>query len=328
MSTPNTIKKISLPVQEHLPEFNKFFKEQMRTDVPLLNIILRYITQRKGKQVRPTIVFLSAELCGGVSRRSYVGATMIELLHTATLVHDDVVDHASERRGLPSINAAWNNKISVLIGDFLLAKGLLTSVTNTEYDFLNATSKAVQRMSEGELLSIEKSRSLDVDEEIYFRIISDKTASLMSSCSEIGALSACNDPEKVGALARYGEMVGIAFQIRDDIFDYVSKSTTIGKPVGNDLKEKKLTLPLVYAFSEAPAKEVRLIKKMIKSGKLKKKDIKEIISFVEDYGGIEYAIDKSREYSAKAVDSLKLFDDSEAKESLKAFAEFVVMRHS
>ena len=227
----------------------------MRTKVPLLELIIRYITKKKGKQVRPALVFLSAELCGGINNRSYIGAALVELLHTATLVHDDVVDEAKKRRGLPSINAAWTNKIAVLIGDYLLAKGLLIAIENEEFTFLKATSRTVRRMSEGELLQIQKSKEILLDEDIYFKIISDKTASLMASCCEIGAISATEDTEIHAVLRNFGELIGIAFQIKDDIFDYVSKSSILGKPVGNDLKEKKFTLPLIFSISKVPEKQ-------------------------------------------------------------------------
>ncbi|KXK56913.1 MAG: Polyprenyl diphosphate synthase [Chlorobi bacterium OLB7] len=248
---------ISRPIEPHLKEFRKFFRESMNSKMLLLDTVVRYILRQKGKQVRPILVLLSAEVAGGTTRRAYVGATMVELLHTATLVHDDVVDEADERRGFPSINAVWKNKVAVLVGDYLLSRGLLVAVENKEYEFLGVTSEAVRRMSEGELLQIQKSRKLDIKEEEYFKIISDKTASLISTCCELGARSATDDPAAHHALRTYGEMVGIAFQIRDDIFDYVSTDAAIGKPTGNDLKEKKLTLPLIYSMNNAPRKEAK-----------------------------------------------------------------------
>ncbi len=321
------IKDIGKPVSEHISEFNKYFKSMMKSDVALLNLILKYITRKSGKQVRPTVLLLAAEMCGKANQRSYVGAAMVELLHTATLIHDDVVDDAKERRGIASINAEWNNKISVLIGDFLLSRGLLSAIDGDEFQFLKATSKAVKRMSEGELLSIQKSKDLEVDEEIYFKIISDKTASLMAACCEIGAISACDNEEYHQALCQYGENVGIAFQIRDDIFDYVSKSITIGKPVGNDLKEKKITLPLIHAFSKSDKKEIKKISKLIKSGNMKRKDINYIIDYVNRSNGIEYAREKAIEYSNAAKQSISIFPDSIAKESLLKFADFVIGRN-
>jgi octaprenyl-diphosphate synthase len=251
------IKEISKPIEGHLKEFNKYFKDTMKSNVALLDIIISYMTRKRGKQVRPAMVFLSAELCGGVNQRTYIGASMIELLHTATLVHDDVVDNSDKRRGLATINAEWNNKIAVLIGDFLLAKGLLAATANTEFGFLHATSDAVKRMSEGELLQIQKSNEIDLEEETYFRIISDKTASLLSAACKVGSLSATDNVEKHELMYQYGENVGLAFQIRDDIFDYTGDATKIGKPVGNDLKEKKITLPLLYSFRQVSKSEAK-----------------------------------------------------------------------
>lgn len=321
-----TIKDIARPVSDHLEEFNKYFRESMKSDVSLLNLIVGYMTKKKGKRVRPLMVFLSSELCGGVNDRSYTGAAMVELLHNATLIHDDVVDEASERRGMASINATWNNKIAVLIGDYLLAKGLLAAVDNEEYHFLKALSDAVKRMSEGELLQIQKSKDYDTDDDIYYRIIADKTASLLSSCCEIGAAAASDDKEIHRKLRNYGEHIGIAFQIRDDIFDYQSTGSLIGKPVGNDLKEKKMTLPLIYSLKQAGNSERKSIIGMMKKDRIRRKNIKEIISFVKAQGGLEYAEKAAREYSDKAISFLADFEESEAKESLKNFASFVIDR--
>ncbi len=320
------LKDIGKPVQEHLDEFNDFFKDSMKSDVSLLNLIIDYVLKKKGKRVRPTLVFLSAEISGSVSHRSYIGASMVELLHTATLIHDDVVDEASERRGMASINASWNNKIAILIGDYLLAKGLLSAIDDDEFYFLKILATAVRRMSEGELLQIRKSWDFDTDEDTYFRIISDKTASLMASCCEIGSYSASDNPEYHRALRNYGENVGLAFQIRDDIFDYISKGFTIGKPVGNDLREKKLTLPLIYALQQADKKDGKKIKGMIKKGKLSKDIINHIVDFVKLNGGIDYAEKSAKELYGKAVKELEIFEDNEAKESLVNFAKFVVER--
>lgn len=322
------INEISKPVKQFLPEFNKYFKSLLQTDVALLNLIIKYMTQKTGKQVRPLIVLLSAEACGGINQRAFVAGAMVELLHTATLIHDDVVDAAKERRGIASINATWNNKIAILVGDFLLSKGLLTSVDSSEFDFLKVTSDAVKRISEGELLSIEKSRTLRVSEEDYFNITSGKTASLISACAEMGAIAANQTKEVRKALAEYGELVGIAFQIRDDIFDYTSSSFAIGKPVGNDLKEKKITLPLIYSLNNCSKDERKEIIKIIKNGNLRKKHIKDIIEFAQKRGGIDFASKMAIEYSEKAVDKLSILPDSGAKESLKAFARFVVERES
>ncbi len=321
-----TLEEIKAPIETHFNEFNTFFKEYLKSDVALLDLIIGYITRKKGKQVRPLLVLLSAELCGGVNKKTYVGAAMVELLHTATLVHDDVVDKASIRRGIATINAEWNNKIAVLIGDFLLAKGLLASIDSGEFDFLRATSNAVRRMSEGELRQIQKSMDFSTDEETYFRIIADKTASLLASCCEIGAISSTTDKQKQYLLRDYGEYTGIAFQIRDDIFDFKSKGSIIGKPVGNDLKEKKITLPLLFSLRNAPPKQASEIKKMIKDTKLKAAQIKEISKFVIDNGGIDYAESKARFYSEKAQATIVNFVDCPAKRSLIAFSNFVIER--
>jgi len=321
-----TITEISKPIENHLKEFNKYFKETMKSNVALLDIIISYMTRKRGKQVRPAMVFLSAELCGGVSERSYIGASMIEFLHTATLVHDDVVDNSDKRRGLATINAEWNNKIAVLIGDFLLAKGLLAATSNTEFGFLHATSDAVKRMSEGELLQIQKSNEIDLEESTYFRIISDKTASLLSAACKIGALSATDDQEKHELMYQYGENVGLAFQIRDDIFDYTGDTTKIGKPIGNDLKEKKITLPLLYSFSQVSKSQAKKVLKMIKEDELNRDNIKYIINFVTDNGGLDYARDKANHYCDQAVSILNKFDPSPARDSLTSFAKFVVDR--
>lgn len=322
-----TLKEISKPIEHHLEEFNEYLKGIMNSKVSLLNLIIRYMTKKRGKQLRPILVFLAAELCGGVTKRTYTGAAMVELLHNATLVHDDVVDESTVRRGIASINSAWNNKIAVLIGDYLLAKGLLASIDSDEFEFLKITSHSVRRMSEGELLQIQKSREADTDEETYFRIISDKTASLMSSCCEIGATSSTDDTDKKTAMREFGENIGIAFQIKDDIFDYQGKDSIIGKPVGNDIKEKKLTLPLLYSCSKAPKNEASKIIKLVKNGDHTKKDINTIVEFVNKYDGIDYAESKAIMYIDAALAQLDIFPESKAKESLSILARFVVDRN-
>lgn len=322
------LNEISNPIKENLKEFDGYFKSILKTNVSLLNVILSYMNKRKGKQIRPVLVFLSAKLIKDVNQRSMVGAALVELLHNATLIHDDVVDDASERRGIASINAEWNNKIAVLVGDFLLSMGLITASENNEFGFLNSTANAVKRMSKGELLSIDKTQKIDNDEDTYFSIISDKTASLLSTCCEIGAMSACDNKEKQKKLSQYGEYLGIAFQIRDDIFDYKSRSSLIGKPVGNDLKEKKITLPLIHAFTKMDKSEVKSITKKIKSGKLSKSEINDIIKIAEENGGIEYSEQKANEYVNKAIDCLADFEDNDAKKSLTNLAKFVISRES
>jgi octaprenyl-diphosphate synthase len=323
-----SIAKISSVVNHQLEAFHPYFREQMRTDVPLLNLVIRYILRQRGKRVRPTLVFLSAELCGGTTNRTFVGASMVELLHTATLVHDDVVDDAGERRGMPSINALWKNKASVLVGDYLLSRGLHIAVDNEEFSFLKATSKAVQRMSEGELLQMQKSRQLNIDEETYFKIIGDKTASLISTCCEIGARSATHDAQSIDNITRFGELVGLAFQIRDDLLDYVSRTNLIGKPYANDLKEKKITLPLIHALRSASKNEAKSILGMIKKGNLQSADIAHIMSFVKQQGGIEYAQGKSEALIDEAIQLLEIFPESVYKTALTEFAHFVIERAS
>ncbi len=321
-----TLNDIIKPVSDDLSEFNKYFKSILKTDVALLNLIIKYLTRKSGKQVRPAMVFLAAKLSGEITQKAYIGAALVELLHTATLIHDDVVDEADERRGIASINKRWNNKIAVLIGDFLLSKGLLTSIESGEFKILGVSSTAIRRMSEGELLSIEKSRTMRVSEEDYFRITSGKTASLLSACCEIGAVSASDDPAYHEAMRIYGENVGIAFQIRDDIFDFTSSSFDIGKPVGNDLKEKKITLPLIYALSKMEKSESQNIIKIIKKGKITQSNIKAIIKKTIDLGGIDYAHSVALEYSLKAKQQLDVFPDSIAKNALKNFADYVILR--
>lgn len=323
---PLSISEISTPVSAHLEEFNDFFKGLIRSKAALLDIIVRYILKQRGKRVRPTLVFLSAAICGEVSRRTYIAAALVELLHTATLVHDDVVDEADKRRGVPSINAVWKNKVAVLVGDYLLSRGLLIAVENEEFDFLRITSTSVRRMSEGELLQIQKSRQKTLDEETYFKIISDKTASLISTCCEIGAVSTSDSPEKRIALRDYGELVGVAFQIQDDILDYTSRSSIVGKPIGNDIKEKKITLPLIYACENVDKSEARSIIKSIKSGNLSAKNVEEIIQFVERNQGVSRAQEKAHSIIREAKEKIASFPDSPAKTSLMNFADYVVER--
>jgi octaprenyl-diphosphate synthase len=321
-----TLNEITKPIKQELDEFNKFFKKSLKTDVPLLNLIIRYLTYKKGKQVRPALVMLSAALCGGINERTFVGAALVELLHTATLIHDDVVDDADERRGLASINKKWNNKIAVLVGDYLLSKGLLSAIDHQEYVFLDIISRAVRQMSEGELLGIEKSRTLRVSEDDYFKIINAKTASLLSVCCEIGAFSTSSDLHYRNLLRDFGTYCGLAFQIRDDIFDYTSSQNEIGKPVGNDLREKKITLPLIYALQKNQPSEAKKITKQIKNGKLSDKQIADLANMVISTGGIDYAKNLANDYVLKAKQCLQDFPASDAKTSLINFADFVVSR--
>ncbi len=320
-----TLKEISAPIQQHLERFEDVFAQSIKSKVGLVDIVTKYIIKQKGKKVRPLLVLLSAELCGGVNEKSYRGATLVEILHTATLVHDDVVDDADTRRGFASINAVWKNKIAVLMGDYLLSKGLLLSLEHDEFQFLKITSTAVRRMSEGEIHQIQKSRQLDMDEATYLKIIGDKTASLLSTCTEMGAASATDNMEARVQLREYGENVGLAFQIRDDLLDYVGRKSITGKPTGLDLSEKKLTLPLVYALTVAPKKEGKEILAIVKNGG-KKANIKRVLDFVERHGGIEYAAKRAREFSALAKEKISPFPDSPSKRSLLGFADFVVSR--
>lgn len=318
------LNKISDPITEELKEFENQFSGVLKSKVALIDLITKYILRQKGKKIRPILVLLSAKLCGEINSRTYVAANLVELLHTATLIHDDVVDDAKTRRGIASINAVWKNKVSVLIGDYLLSKGLLLSLENNEYDFLQLTSEAVRRMSEGELLQIQKARNFDATEETYFRVISDKTASLIKTCCKLGALSTAKDKTNVDKLGVFGENIGIAFQIRDDILDYTGRKKLLGKSTGNDLKEKKFTLPLIVALRNAPKKRSSEIMKLIKSDRTRKFD--EVYEFVIENRGVEYAADKVIEYSDKAKSSLSDFKESNVKNSLVEFADFVSKR--
>lgn len=318
------LKNISEPVSDELKIFEKKFSEVLKSKVALIDIITRYILRQKGKKIRPTLVLLSAKLCGEVNERTYTAANLVELLHTATLIHDDVVDEAKTRRGIASINAVWKNKAAVLIGDYLLSKGLLLSLENNEYDFLQITSEAVRRMSEGELLQIQKARNFDATEEVYFKIISDKTASLMKTCCKLGALSTASDKSLVDKMGTFGENIGISFQLRDDVLDYTGRNKLLGKTKGNDLKEKKFTLPLIVALRNAPKKKSGEIMKLIKSDRTKK--FNEVYEFVLNNGGVDYTFEKIRQYCDSARKSLKDFKDNEVKNSLIEFVDFVSER--
>jgi len=321
----NKLAEIQKPVLEELKEFDKTFKEKIKSKVRLIDLIAKYMIHQKGKKIRPLLVMLSAQVSGGVSQRTYRGATLVELLHTATLVHDDVVDSAEKRRGFPSLNAIWKNKISVLMGDFLLSRGLMIAVDGSDFDFLKIITNSVKRITEGELLQIYKTKKLDIDEKTYLKIISDKTASLLSTCCEIGAVSASENLKITETMKNYGEYLGIAFQIKDDILDYTGKTKVIGKPLGGDIKEKKITLPLIYALQEAEKKESKIIIKYIRRGE-KNTNVQDVINFVRENGGIEYALSVAQEYSKKAKDSIRELDPSQGKSSLEALVDFVVDR--
>lgn len=319
------LSEISKPVLSELGNFNLLFKQSLKSKVGIVDLITKYILKQKGKKIRPLLVLLSSKVAGNVNERTYRGAILVELLHTATLVHDDVVDEAEKRRGLPSINAVWKNKVAVLMGDYLLSRGLLIAVENDDFDFLKIITNTVRRMSEGELLQIKKTHKLDIDEPTYFRIISDKTASLLSTCCEIGAKSTTNDENQIEAMREFGENLGKAFQIIDDILDYVGTSNIIGKPLGADIKEKKITLPLIHALKQAPKGESYNIIKLIKNGK-NKNNIKEVLEFVNKYDGIDYSYKVANSYVAKAKESISIFNNSESKMALESLLDFVIQR--
>lgn len=316
---------IKRPVETEMSAFEVYFSKTMRSDIPLLNIILNYILRRKGKQMRPLLVFLTAKLNGEIVESTYIAATCIELLHSASLVHDDVVDDAHERRGSLSINALWNSKIAVLLGDYLLSTGMHICVEKSRYDMLEIISEAVKSMSEGELLQLQKARKLNIKEEDYYKIIISKTAALLSACTACGAKSVSEDPETIQLMKDFGENIGIAFQIRDDILDYEGTGLT-GKTVGNDIKEKKITLPLIHALEQSANSKKRHILNIVKNKKKTKAEIGEVISFVIDYGGLEYAEVKMNQYRDKALAILDSYPDSEVKESLREFVNYTTSR--
>jgi len=324
-----TMGKLSLedckaPIAEHMDVFEQKFAQSMKSTVPLLNTITHYIVKRKGKQMRPMFVFLTAGMCGPIQETTYRAGILIELLHTATLVHDDVVDDSNERRGFFSINALWKNKIAVLVGDFLLSRGLLLSTENKDFRLLEIVSDAVRLMSEGELMQMEKARKLDIEEPVYFEIISRKTASLIASCCAAGASSAGATEAQVAQFRHFGELTGIAFQIKDDLFDY--DQAAIGKPTGIDIKEQKMTLPLIYALANSSGSERRHIIRTVKGGGLDPAKVKEVIGFVKKSGGIEYATLKMNEYRDKALEVLDEMPDSEYKKALRNLVLFTTDR--
>tara|TARA_B100000809_G_C15133362_1_gene529412 strand:+ start:2025 stop:3002 length:978 start_codon:yes stop_codon:yes gene_type:complete len=317
----NRLDQIKKPIEKEIKEFEPRFRESMKSRVSLLDKIMHYIVKRKGKQMRPMFVFLSAKMFGETTDSTYRAAAMIELLHTATLVHDDVVDDSNKRRGFFSINAIWKNKIAVLVGDYLLSKGLLLAVENDEFELLRIMSNSVKEMSEGELLQIEKARKLDITEEVYYDIIRQKTATLIASCCASGTNSVGMDKETIEKMRLFGEYTGIAFQIKDDLFDYGSDGETIGKPTGIDIKEKKMTLPLIYSLNNASRSDKNRIIKIVKKHNENKIKVKEVINFVIETGGIEYAQNAMLDYKDKALAILKDFEQNEAN---KALAELVI----
>jgi octaprenyl-diphosphate synthase len=322
---PSVTKNIKAPVATHMDIFESKFKDSMKTSVPLLNKITNYIVKRKGKQMRPMFVFLSAQTCGTINESTYRAAALIELLHTATLVHDDVVDDSNERRGFFSVNALWKNKIAVLIGDFLLSKGLLLSLDNDDFHLLKIVSTAVKEMSEGELLQIEKARRLDISEDVYFEIIRQKTASLVAACCSSGAASVSADQNAVAKMKEFGTLTGMAFQIKDDLFDFGS-SEEIGKPTGIDIKEKKMTLPLIYGLNNSTWAEKRKIINIIKNHNTDSVKVKTVIDFVIAKGGIKYAEGIMNAYKNKALAILKEFPESASRNSLELLVNYSIER--
>ena len=321
-----SLEQIQQPIKEEMAAFEPKFRAYMSSKVALLDRITYFIYKRKGKQLRPMLVFLSAKLFGEVSESTYRGAALVELMHTATLVHDDVVDDSDMRRGFFSLNALWKNKIAVLVGDYLLSRVLLLAVDNEEHHLLKIVSTSVREMSEGELLQIEKARKLDINEDIYFEIIRQKTASLISSCCGVGAASVSEDQELIATMRKFGEKLGIAFQIKDDLFDFES-STRTGKPTGIDIKEQKMTLPLIYALQKASRKDKSFIINVVKRHNNNKSKVNQVIGMVQDYGGLAYAEKRMKEYYDEALKILDKLPDGEAKTSLSQLCAYVIERN-
>ncbi len=318
------IDQIKEPITQELELFESKFREAMKSNVPLLDTIMTYIVKRKGKQIRPMFVFYCAQLFEGINDSTYRAASLVELLHTATLVHDDVVDDSDERRGFFSLNALWKNKIAVLVGDYLLSKGLLLSVKNKDYHLLEIVSEAVEAMSEGELLQIEKSRTLNLSEEVYYDIIRKKTASLIASCCAIGAASAGANPEQIKRMHLFGEKIGIAFQMKDDLMDY--GDSKIGKPTGIDLKEKKLTLPIIYTINQADHATRSHIIRTIKNYHNNKDQVNKVIGYVNQHGGIAYTENAMMQYKKEALEILDSISKNEFAVKLRMLVEYVINR--
>ncbi|RYU90550.1 polyprenyl synthetase family protein [Mucilaginibacter terrigena] len=319
------INEIKKPITAEIDVFEEKFKTSMQSSVPLLDRIIYYIVKRKGKQIRPMFVFFSATICGGINDATHRGAVLVELLHTATLVHDDVVDNSYQRRGFFSINALWKNKIAVLVGDYLLSKGLLLSIDNGDFKLLKIVSEAVKQMSEGELLQIEKVRRMDISETVYYEVIRQKTASLIASCCACGAASANADDETIEKMRLFGEKIGIAFQIKDDMFDFGTDD--VGKPLGIDIKEKKVTLPLIYALNNSESGERKRMIGLVKNHNDDPKKIAEIIRFVKTKGGLEYAETQMKKYQEEAFAILDTFPAGEARTGLEQLVRFTTERN-
>jgi len=320
------VEQIKQPIAYEMELFEQKFLISMSSKVALLNRITHYIVNRKGKQMRPMFVFLVSKMVanGEVSDRTYRGASVIELIHTASLVHDDVVDDSNRRRGFFSINALWKNKIAVLVGDYLLSKGMLVCIDNNDFDLLKIISVAVREIVEGELLQIEKARKLDITEEVYYEIIRQKTATLIAACCSLGAASVKPGTQDVETMRKFGELIGLAFQIKDDLFDY--GSAKIGKPTGIDIKEQKMTLPLIYVLNNCTSKEKSWLINSIKNHNKDRKRVKEVIAFVKQNGGLEYAVNKMKAYQTEALKILKQYPDSEYKSSLELMVNYVIER--
>ncbi len=318
------LKDIKYELKDQFAGFESTFSKGVKTKVALLDTILSYIVKRKGKQIRPVMVLLTAGSCGTINEKTYRGASLVELLHTATLVHDDVVDESYKRRGFFSINALWKNKIAVLVGDFLLARGLIMAVENKDFEMLNIVSDAMKRMAEGELLQLEKARKLDIKEADYYQIISNKTASLFASCCAMGAASVSDSTELVEAMRNFGENAGMAFQIKDDLFDFNDDNS--GKPKAVDIKDRKMTLPLIYSLNNAEPKRKKEIIRIFKSKKISTEQIQEVVSFIVNSGGAEYARKVMNEYKQKAMRDLEILHDSRHKEHLIAVLNYIIER--
>ncbi len=320
----SSLLEIKRPVTEELAAFQKVFRNAVKSKVPLLDVIMRYILKAKGKQMRPLVVIYSAKLFGEVNDSTYRAATLVELMHTATLVHDDVVDDSSQRRGRFSVNALWRNKIAVLVGDYLLSRGLLVALEHKEYKMLDIVSRAVKQMSEGELLQIEKARKLDIEEDVYYEIIRKKTASLLASCFATGAASSASDSD-IEKMRLIGENAGMAFQIKDDLFDFVKGNST-GKPSGIDIKEKKMTLPLIYALNRVSTAEKRKMIQIVKRYNTDTKKVDWLMEKVSTSGGIQYATEKMLEFKNKSIDLLNKFPENQARQALELLIEFTIER--
>lgn len=319
------LERIKQPISSEMEEFEARFRESMKSKTPLLDKISHYIIKRKGKQMRPMFVFLSSKVFGEVKDSTYVAASLIELLHTATLVHDDVVDDSNARRGFFSLNALWKNKIAVLVGDYLLSRGLLLSVDNNEFELLRIVSNAVREMSEGELLQIEKARKLNITEDVYYEVIRQKTASLVAACCAAGACAAGANAEEIERMKKFGELVGMAFQIKDDVFDYGS-GKNIGKPTGIDIKERKMTLPLIYALNRTDRSTRRHIVNLVRNKNEDPASVEEVIKFVLNGGGVPFAVQKMNEFKDQALELLMSFPEGEARNSLQELVLFTVNR--